>query len=178
RLDHWNHSMNVKRFSAKTSRDALVLVRQSLGDDAVVLSTKPCPEGIEVLAMAGDVQHIERIAAPAPAPRAAMAKSAAATRGPILPTDEVQAVQQDVEQLAMSTLSFQDYVRERMLKRREAALKAEAGAAPPQRIEPEMNPVQAKPTARIRAPAAPARTAPVTPRARAAAPPTAPRDPP
>ena len=35
-------------------------------------------------------------------------------------------VQGDVEQLAMSTLSFQDYVRERMLKRRDAALKAEA----------------------------------------------------
>jgi flagellar biosynthesis protein FlhF len=53
--------MNVKRFSAKSSRDALTLVRQSLGDDAVVLSTKPCPEGVEVLAMAPDsMQHIER----------------------------------------------------------------------------------------------------------------------
>ena len=33
--------MNVKRFTARTSRDALALVRQALGDDAVVLSTKP-----------------------------------------------------------------------------------------------------------------------------------------
>ena len=33
--------MNVKRFTARTSRDALSLVRQALGDDAVVLSTKP-----------------------------------------------------------------------------------------------------------------------------------------
>jgi flagellar biosynthesis protein FlhF len=34
-------------------------------------------------------------------------------------------VEHDVEQLAMSTLSFQDYVRERMLKRRQAELREE-----------------------------------------------------
>ncbi|MDH5538685.1 MAG: flagellar biosynthesis protein FlhF, partial [Rhizobacter sp.] len=36
---------------------------------------------------------------------------------------------EDVEQMAMSTLSFQGYVRERMLKRREQALRAEATEA-------------------------------------------------
>ena len=46
--------MNVKRFSARTSRDALGLVRQAFGDDAVVLSTRPCAEGVEVMAMAGE----------------------------------------------------------------------------------------------------------------------------
>ena len=56
--------MNVKRFTARTSRDALTLVRQAFGDDAVVLSTKPCPEGVEVLAMAPEsVQQIERFSA-------------------------------------------------------------------------------------------------------------------
>ena len=34
--------MNVKRFTARTSRDALALVRQAFGDDAVVMSTRPC----------------------------------------------------------------------------------------------------------------------------------------
>ena len=38
--------MNIRRFAARTSRDALTLVRQALGDDAVVLSTKPCAEGV------------------------------------------------------------------------------------------------------------------------------------
>ncbi len=53
--------MNVKRFIARTSRDALNLVRQALGDDAVVLSTRPCPEGVEVMAMASDsVPQISR----------------------------------------------------------------------------------------------------------------------
>lgn len=44
--------MNVKRFTARTSREAMALVRQAFGDDAVVLSNKPCAEGVEVLAMA------------------------------------------------------------------------------------------------------------------------------
>jgi flagellar biosynthesis protein FlhF len=146
--------MNVKRFSAKTARDALTLVRQSLGDDAVVLSTKPCAEGVEVLAMAPEsMQHIERMATPAAAKPAARPAPAAkpATRGALAASDEVQ---KDVEQLSMSTLSFQDYVRERMLKRREAAMKAEA-PAPAERSEPEMSPLQAKLTARMTAPTVP-----------------------
>jgi len=149
--------MNVKRFTARTSRDALTLVRQALGDDAVVLSTKPCPDGVEVLAMAPEsIEHIERIAAPAPAPMnnksAARAAAAAPQKAAAKPATQAE-VQKDVEQLAMSTLSFQDYVRERMLKRREAAMKAEA---PVERVEPEMSPLQAKLSARMNAPAAPA----------------------
>jgi flagellar biosynthesis GTPase FlhF len=38
--------MNVKRFTARTAREALALVREALGDDAVVLSTKPSGEGV------------------------------------------------------------------------------------------------------------------------------------
>ena len=105
--------MNVKRFSARTSRDALNLVRQAFGADAVVLSTRPCAEGVEVMAMAPDsVPQIERFASePAMPP----ASTAAET-----------TVEQDVAQLSMSTLSFQDYVRERMLRRRRAEQQAEA----------------------------------------------------
>ncbi len=173
--------MNLKRFTARTSREALALVRQAFGDDAVVMSTRPCPEGVEVLAMAPEsVNQLERVAAGAehvsaaqrptsaagvgasarnaPAassapsmagsataaaaaatasarePAAATAAAAAApsvanattsrqrSRGGerIEPTFE-PSVAEDVQQLQMSTLSFQDYVRERMLKRRAAA---------------------------------------------------------
>ena len=112
--------MNVKRFTAKTSREALALVRQAFGADAVVLSTRPGPDGVEVLAMAPEgLSQIERVASGAPAVRAA---EPAAAR-PVLPAAtpvEPATVERDVEQLAMSTLSFQDYVRERMLKRRQA----------------------------------------------------------
>ena len=58
--------MNVKRFTARTSRDALALVRQAFGDDAVVMSTRPCAEGVEVLAMAPEsIQQLERVRASA-----------------------------------------------------------------------------------------------------------------
>ena len=134
--------MNVKRFAARTSREALALVRQAFGVDAVVLSTKPCAEGIEVLAMAPDsVAGLERLtatpeesgsrrapmsqravaqAAPAAAQNTALAgaQRELATRMGV-PHNEVEA---DADQLAMSTLSFQDYVRDRMLKRRHAEL--------------------------------------------------------
>src|SRR6218665_2027696 len=59
--------MNVKRFTARTSREALALVRQAFGDEAVVLSNKPCAGGVEVLAMASEgMSQIEKVAATAP----------------------------------------------------------------------------------------------------------------
>ncbi len=133
--------MNVKRFTARTSREALALVRQAFGDDAVVLSNKPCAGGVEVLAMAPEgMNQIERVAATAPraeargparvqarpatAPVPTMAGSARLAQR-VAERNEPsfgQPVDEDVQTLAMSTLSFQDYVRERMLKRRQAEL--------------------------------------------------------
>jgi flagellar biosynthesis protein FlhF len=146
--------MNVKRFTARTSRDALNMVRQAIGDDAVVLSTKPCAEGVEVLAMAPEaMQNIERMATPAAAP--ARSAAPAAKPAPKQVANAQADVNQDVAQLSMSTLSFQDYVRERMLKRRDAAIKAEAAAnAPAPVAEPEMTPLQARLSGRHTTPAA------------------------
>ena len=142
--------MNVKRFTARTSRDALNLVRQAFGSEAVVLSTRPCAEGVEVLAMAPEsVQQFERMAAPTPvAPLPVMNERVER----IEPPAEASSVAQDAERLAMSTLSFQDYVRERMLRRR----RAEMGT--------ELAPVKA--AAALPAPVStPAFTVPPTPRA-------------
>jgi flagellar biosynthesis protein FlhF len=119
--------MNLKRFTAKSSRDALAMVRAAFGDDAVVMSTKPCAEGVEVLAMAPEsVQQIERVgAAPVP-PTLAAPTGRSSGRGPARVEPRLDAdVAQDVEQLQMSTLTFQDYVRDRMLRRREAERVAE-----------------------------------------------------
>jgi flagellar biosynthesis protein FlhF len=154
--------MNVKRFTARTAREALALVREAFGDDAVVLSTKPSADGVEVLAMAPEgLARIEQAAAQAPAPRPAApppAAAAAAAPRPMTLAERIAArgerleprpeprrgeriepglftdgtapaepsadssVARDVETLGMSTLTFQDYVRERMLKRRQAEL--------------------------------------------------------
>ncbi len=180
--------MNVKRFTAKTSRDALALVRQQFGDDAVVMSTRPCAEGVEVLAMAPEsVKQLEKVGAAAPqvaAPRAPAAAPALPTpRGlsrllrsrvePSLGNAEAGesrfaesrfgdsrfaepafgesrfaesrfggSVDADVDALSMSTLSFQDYVRERMLKRRQAELTS-APAQPPQPPKPSVASIEA-----------------------------------
>jgi len=138
--------MNVKRFTARTSREAMALVRQAFGDDAVVLSNKPCAEGVEVLAMAPEgMSQIERVAATAPrvsSPSRVAARPAQAQIQPQAPAEAPRGrlaarlaerhepgfgneVNEDVNTLAMSTLSFQDYVRERMLKRRQAELQGQ-----------------------------------------------------
>ncbi|OYT99832.1 MAG: flagellar biosynthesis protein FlhF [Burkholderiales bacterium PBB1] len=141
--------MNVKRFTARTSREALALVRQALGEDAVVLSTKPSGDGVEVVAMAPEsMAQIERMATSAATPAApatapASSRAAATRPGPGRPgvartqsargdavaAPAAESVEDDIEQLSMSTLSFQDYVRDRMLKRRQVALQAESVAA-------------------------------------------------
>ena len=127
--------MNVKRFTARTAREALTLVREAFGEDAVVLSTKPCAEGVEVMAMAPEsVAQIERVSAESVRVAAAASAEAARAQAQPPPTriDPVlltTSVAEDVDQMSMSTLSFQGYVRERMLKRRDAALRAEATEA-------------------------------------------------
>jgi len=167
--------MNLKRFTARTSREALALVKQAFGDDAVVMSTKPCAEGVEVLAMAPEsIQQLERIGqtaehmTPPPARERVMATAARgrerqeprfepafdAPPEPQAPRAQrraaeaplAQDIADDVEQLQMSTLSFQDYVRQRMLKRRETEMQAErAAAAPPvpAPLPPSVAPIEA-----------------------------------
>lgn len=54
--------MNVKKFCAGTSREALRMVRDALGADAVILSNRSVNGGIEILALAGD--DMSALAAP------------------------------------------------------------------------------------------------------------------
>ena len=46
--------MNVKKFTAATSREALRKVREALGPDAVILSNRPVDGVVEILALASD----------------------------------------------------------------------------------------------------------------------------
>jgi flagellar biosynthesis protein FlhF len=46
--------MNVRRFVAATSREALRQVREALGGDAVILANRGTPGGVEILAAASD----------------------------------------------------------------------------------------------------------------------------
>jgi flagellar biosynthesis protein FlhF len=46
--------MNVKKFTAATTRDALRMVRDELGDEAVILSNRKVGEGVEIMAMSNE----------------------------------------------------------------------------------------------------------------------------
>lgn len=136
--------MNVKRFTGRTSREAMQKVREAFGDDGVVLSNKPAAEGgVEIMAMASgsvdalDNMHAERHEPAMASEAQTLSQRLKASRdgspqsaGSGASTSFATSVQDDVKQLAMSTLSFQDYVRERMLKRRQAVIKS--------RTEPEL----------------------------------------
>lgn len=148
--------MNIQRFLAPTSREAMSKARRALGDSAVILSSRNTAEGFEVMAAAeeslasltGAARGLPQPAVQAPAQPVAepVARSAAPAS---------QSVESDTEALAMSTLSFQDYVRERMLRKRREEMGA--AAAPVQEAARPAERAAAQPLARpVAQPAAPA----------------------
>ena len=44
--------MNVRKFIAATARDALRKVKETLGPDAIILSNRGIPGGVEIMAVA------------------------------------------------------------------------------------------------------------------------------
>ena len=173
--------MNIQRFTAPTSREAMAKARNTFGDSAVILSSRATDDGFEVMAAA------EESLAPMGQPSALAARAAERmpvirTRNATPPQAFADSVQDDTEQMAMSTLSFQEYVRERMLRKRRAELGGDAEAE-----APAPAPRAAAPRAPAPAPTlAPSRPAPRKPmadpepapiRTRAAAPAPAWQDP-
>jgi len=140
--------MNIQRFTAATSREALAKARMAFGDGTLILSNRPTEHGVEVVATAEDTlvdlsnggqsSTAKPVATP---PRAAQPSF----------KEVASQVEQDADQLAMSTLSFQDYVRERMARKRQDAIQQDPHEKP------------AMPTAPVRTVAEPVRkvTAPL-----------------
>lgn len=120
--------MNIQRFLAPTSREAMAKARAAFGDSAVILSSRATASGFEVVATTEEnLAHL-------PVGAASTATSQGAAGGGMTESrpasassrfaQRVSSVEHDTETMAMSTLSFQDYVRERMLKRRKEELEA------------------------------------------------------
>ena len=114
--------MNIQRFHAATSREALAKARMTFGDGTLILSNRPTATGVEVVATAED--SIEALDHPGSAPTSVQRRTEPSTHAAATAaaSEARNPVEEDTEQLAMSTLSFQDYVRERMLRRRHEAL--------------------------------------------------------
>jgi len=83
--------VNVRKFLAATSREALQQVREALGSDALILSTRPVGNNVEIAAMAGE-EMAKIIPAAAPVAPAAIAPAATA-RAPLPAASEQQRVQ-------------------------------------------------------------------------------------
>jgi len=109
--------MNIQRFTAPTAREALYKARLAFGDGTLILSNRPTNNGVEVMATGEEaLAELDRQSGPAPT-QGKPARSARQST-PVRANPD-NAVLDDATQLAMSTLSFQDYVRERMLRRRQ-----------------------------------------------------------
>ena len=119
--------MNIQRFNAPTAREALAKARHAFGDGTLILSNRPTATGVEVVATAEEtlagLDSSESFAN--------RSKDQPALRRTALPStpDAGAQVEDDATQLAMSTLSFQDYVRERMLRRRQESITGTPAAA-------------------------------------------------
>jgi flagellar biosynthesis protein FlhF len=148
--------MNIQRFTAPTSREAMAKARNTFGDSAVILSTRSTPDGFEVMAAAEE--SLANLATSAPptgrAPQAIRTRPAA----PASSSDAAAGwVEADTEALAMSTLSFQEYVRERMLRKRRGEASEDTAQAelpgPAAAVARGAEPIQV-PVKRVNAPAA------------------------
>ncbi len=98
--------MNVKKFTAATSREALRKVRDALGPDAVILSNRPVDGVVEILALAND--DVASMASPAhetdmaqPRPHLSMPPESYANRRVAAPQPE--AFDMSAMQLQMTT---------------------------------------------------------------------------
>lgn len=126
--------MNIQRFQASTAREALALARAVFGDNALILANRQLESGeVEVTATSEEALgelDAPRSTAAAASPQSTPASLAPHVRAPSPPVTvaapaasaKESSVAADTEQLAMSTLSFQDYVRERMARRQEAQM--------------------------------------------------------
>ena len=85
----------------------------------MILSNRTTPKGVEVIATTED-----SLAKTLPAAATTPPPAGPGVRGGTEASRK--SVERDTEKLAMSTLSFQDYVRERMLRKREEQVRLDA----------------------------------------------------
>lgn len=158
--------MNIQKFTAPTAREALAKARMTFGDGTLILSNRPTDAGVEVVATGEDtLEELDRdamVRLGKHQPSTQTAPRPLAPTAPRLTANPNSQVMDDATQLAMSTLSFQDYVRERMLRRRHEAMNGQPSIKPAATVQPnrtdsppaERQPARPTPIQFIAAPAA------------------------
>jgi len=127
--------MKIRRYLGTDMRDALRQIRAELGNDAVILSTRPVGSGVEVSA-AVDAQQLQA-GVPQP-PAVAVAQSAALAPAPAqsgAPLREQQAMSEELRTLRqllerqLAALAWNDFTRREPLRARALAELTELGLA-------------------------------------------------
>jgi flagellar biosynthesis protein FlhF len=137
--------VNYQRFTGRNAREAMTKVRAALGADAIIVRNRTSAEGVEILAIGDADLPVE----------ADPAKPATGAAGK---TAMVPGTLPDPAATPMSTLTFQQYVRDRA-----AAASRPAPAAPqetPHDAAPQVHAAAAPQLHAAAAPAAPAAPAP------------------
>jgi flagellar biosynthesis protein FlhF len=119
--------MNLKRFVGRTSAEAMRRLREALGPDALVLANRPCAEGVELIAAAPGTLGALTADRTGAAAAGAVAAGAVAAGG--TPADGAGAAA-DGAGAPMSTVSFQDYVRQRLRERNRAQAEPQPAGRP------------------------------------------------
>jgi flagellar biosynthesis protein FlhF len=133
--------MNIQRFTAPTSREALAKARLVFGEGTLILFNRPTENGVEVVATAEEtLEALDRGEGLDGGKKISLSR----TSGPPTYQEVASKVEDDASQLSMSTLSFQDYVRERMLRKRSESAQAEP-IAPAKPTPPVERPRPASP---------------------------------
>ena len=102
--------MSIQKFTAQTNREALAKAKLAFGERTLILSSRPIEGGVEVTAAEEEL---------VPGTRGIRIEEAIRpSQGNSVRVQESVSVAKDTEALAMSTLSFQQYVRERLLRKR------------------------------------------------------------
>jgi flagellar biosynthesis protein FlhF len=94
--------MNIQKFLAPNARSAMNKARLAFGEATMILANRDVPGGVEITATAHESAPLSLSL---PKPTSAPANY------------DRTSVAKDTEEMAMSTLSFQDYVRERLLRK-------------------------------------------------------------
>ena len=133
--------MKIRRYLGTDMRDALRQIRAELGNDAVILSTRPLGNGVEVSA-AVDAGQLQKIAvtplAASPAQPAAVAPAAtvppvaaattAPTREQVAMSEELRTLRQLLER-QLAALAWNDFTRREPLRAQALAELTELGLA-------------------------------------------------
>jgi flagellar biosynthesis protein FlhF len=158
--------MNVKKFTAPTSREALRKVREALGPDAVILSNRPMDGVVEILALANDdaasLAHPADDAAPAmpeleiedtytPSP---MMTPPPAPRAPARAQPSAQQMQDAIKARMQAQMEAQ--MEAEALANQEARMQARAQVRPAPGFAPAAPAQPTRPAPGFAAPAAPA----------------------